>query len=301
MKRFSIEILVRVALVLVCTLLFLVIFILAKSQTNLPDDTTLPTQTEEHISTAEVATEATSCSYEIAEATPEITLINVPLLYPEVQYEQPITRKAAIDAVEQLEHYIQSIEFERYRNTYTEQAIGYMLAEVSRINEIKSCLLADIDRFLVWEAEYTYATRVWYFLRENGFSEEVSAGIIGNMMIETSGGTLALKPAIYSRTGNYYGLCQWSKKYHPEVIGKSFEEQLEYLSNSIISEFNTFGFCYRKDFTYDDFSNLRTPEEAAHAFAAVYERCDPAGYSRRKQAARVAYEYFTSEANFKFN
>ena len=111
-------------------------------------------------------------------------------------------------------------------------------------------------------------------------------------MIETSGGSLDLKPTIYSPSGNYYGLCQWSKKYYPEAHGLSFEQQLEFLLNNIEWEINTFGKCYKEGFKYEDFLNMTDPAEAALAFAKSYERCGPASYEMRQEAAEKAYDYF---------
>jgi len=149
------------------------------------------------------------------------------------------------------------------------------------------------DKIQQWEEEHYYATKVWEYLRQKGFSQEVTCAIIGNMMIETSGGSLDLKPTVYSPSGNYYGLCQWSKKYYPEAHGLSFEQQLEFLLNNIEWEINTFGKCYKEDFKYKDFLLMDDPVEAALAFAKSYERCGPASYEMRQEAAEKAYEYFS--------
>ena len=143
-----------------------------------------------------------------------------------------------------------------------------------------------------FEEEHYYAAKVWEYLIQEGFSQEITCAIIGNMMIETSGGSLDLKPNIYSPSGNYYGLCQWSKKYYPEAHGLSFEQQLEFLLNNIEWEINTFGKCYKEDFKYEDFLNMTDVEDAALAFAKSYERCGPASYEMRQEAAVVAYKYF---------
>ena len=143
-----------------------------------------------------------------------------------------------------------------------------------------------------WEEEHYYATKVWEYLRQKGFSQEITCAIIGNMMIETSGGSLDIRPNIHSPSGNYYGLCQWSKKYYPEAHGLSFEEQLEFLLNNIEWEINTFGKYYKEGFKYEDFLNMTDPAEAALAFAKSYERCGPASYEIRQEAAEKAYEYF---------
>ena len=148
------------------------------------------------------------------------------------------------------------------------------------------------DKIQQWEEEYYYATKVWEYLRQKGFSQEVTCAIIGNMMIETSGGSLDLKPNIYSPSGNYYGLCQWSKEYYPEAHGLSFEQQLEFLLNNIEWEINTFGKNYEAGFKYEDFLTMDDPAEAALAFAKSYERCGPVSYELRQEAAIKAYEYF---------
>lgn len=143
-----------------------------------------------------------------------------------------------------------------------------------------------------FEKEHYYATKVWEYLRQKGFSQEVTCAIIGNMMIETSGGSLDLNPTIYSPSGNYYGLCQWSKKYCPDAQGLSFEDQLDYLVETMPWEFNTFGKNYKGGFKYEDFLNMTDVEEAALAFAKSYERCSSVSYEMRQAAAVVAYEYF---------
>jgi hypothetical protein len=115
------------------------------------------------------------------------------------------------------------------------------------------------------------------------------------MMIETSGGSLELKPTVYSPDGEYYGLCQWSKEYYPEAHGISFEQQLDFLLETIAWEINTFGKNYKDGFTYKDFLVMTDVEDAALAFAKSYERCRPASYELRQEAALKAYEYFNLE------
>lgn len=156
-----------------------------------------------------------------------------------------------------------------------------LVRETSVLEKIKKC-----------EKEYYYATNVWKYLRQRNFSQAAACGIIGNMMIETSGGTLDLKPYVYSKSGNYYGLCQWSKKYYSGAFELPFEYQLDYLLGTISLEFKTFGWLYKDGYTLEDFLVIEDPEEAAFIFAKVYERCGQASYEMRKKAASKAYEYF---------
>ena len=156
-------------------------------------------------------------------------------------------------------------------------------------NELEDNYLEKIQK---WEEEYYYATNVWKYLRQRNFSQAAACGIVGNMMIETSGGTLNLEPYVYSPSGNYYGLCQWSLKYYSGTKDLPFEYQLDYLLGSMPWEFKTFGWLYKEGFTYEDFITLEDPEEAAYIFAKVYERCGPASYDLRRNDALRAYNYF---------
>jgi hypothetical protein len=174
-------------------------------------------------------------------------------------------------------------------NTDTQTTILIMPESYQYVTEQDE---AHSDKIVQWEEEHYYATKVWEYLRQKGFSQEVTCAIIGNMMIETSGGSLDLNPIIYSPSGNYYGLCQWSKKYCPDVQGLSLEQQLDYLLNSMQWEFNTFGWLYKEGFDYESFLEMSDPAEAALAFAKSYERCSPVSYMMRQEAAEKAYDYF---------
>ena len=135
----------------------------------------------------------------------------------------------------------------------------------------------------------SYAAIVYEYLTLRNFSKASACGIIGNMMIETSGGTLDLKPYVYSPSGNFYGLCQWSTKYYSGAKDLPFEHQLDYLLGTMPWEFKTFGWLYKDDFDFENFIQMKDPAEAALAFAVVYERCGPASYNLRKEAAVKAY------------
>jgi hypothetical protein len=138
----------------------------------------------------------------------------------------------------------------------------------------------------------TYAARTYEYLTLRNFSKASACGIIGNMMIETSGGTLDLKPYVYSPSGNFYGLCQWSTKYYSGAKDLPFEHQLNYLLGTMSWEFKTFGWLYKEGFDFEDFIQMKDPAEAALAFAAVYERCGPVSYKLRQEADLKAYKYF---------
>lgn len=145
-----------------------------------------------------------------------------------------------------------------------------------------------------WEAkekEYPTAAYVWKFLADQGYNDEVVAGIIGNMMVEVGGHTLNLDHTL--STPSYYGLCQWSKGY-PDVWGKDLEEQCKFLESTIQYELDTYGYMYKKGYNYEDFLLMNTPQEAALMFAKSYERCSSSTYKLRQQLAAEAYNYFVT-------
>lgn len=140
------------------------------------------------------------------------------------------------------------------------------------------------EKIRVWkekEKEYPNACFIWKYFRDLGYSEYVVAGIMGNMMAEAGGQTLEIQYKIYSFDKKYYGICQWSMEYYKDVKNASLKEQCEYLANNIEEEFKIFGYKYKKDFTYEEFLNMRDAESAALAFAKVYERCGSLSHFQR--------------------
>lgn len=98
-------------------------------------------------------------------------------------------------------------------------------------------------------SQYPSATYVWLYLKDLGYNDYVCAGIMGNIMAETGGNTLDINPGLYSKSGNYYGICQWSISYK-EVWNCDLETQCDFLKNTIQYEFDTFGYKYKTDFNY---------------------------------------------------
>lgn len=146
----------------------------------------------------------------------------------------------------------------------------------------------------IWVArakEYPVATYVWQFLNDAGYNDYVIAGIIGNMMVECGGHTLALQPYIYSVDG-YYGLCQWSRGYQDRVGDTDTEYQCQFLLDTIVYEIDTYGHLYKRGFDYSSFISLTNEKDAALAFARSYERCGFISYGARRACATTAYNYF---------
>lgn len=138
------------------------------------------------------------------------------------------------------------------------------------------------------EIEFPDAKYVWNYLHDLGYNDAVAAGIIGNIMVECGGYTLDLQ--VDTENKSYYGICQWSKQYYPNVIGCSLESQCDFLRDTIQNEINTFGYNY----DYNSFLEITDEREAALVFAKSYERCWKGTYELRQDCAEDALKYFLS-------
>lgn len=131
--------------------------------------------------------------------------------------------------------------------------------------------------------EHPTATYIWLFLKEQGFNDYVAAGILGNMMTEAGGQSLAINPS--ASNGSYYGICQWGPNFPGRYV--DLDGQLQLLMNTIENEFAWYG-----TMSYESFCNLDNERDAALVFARSYERCTSRSYNQRQNNASVALEYF---------
>lgn len=121
------------------------------------------------------------------------------------------------------------------------------------------------------EEEYPAASYIWKYFKDLGCSNEVTAGILGNIMAEVGGQTLNIQ---WWLSSNYYvGMCQWSRSLTNISYNPSLEEQCNYLRDTIEYEINTFGYAYKSNFNYEAFLSLTDAQDAALAFSKTYERC----------------------------
>jgi hypothetical protein len=223
---------------------------------------------------------------------PEKPLIDIPILYSDVGYSIYYDIDSSNEFLDKVQSAINELEFSISTEEYTLEAIEVMTIELARLQTVADRVESDIAHYITRENEYYHATKVWEYFMQRGYGEVVTSAILGNMMIETSGGTLNINPNIYSPGGSYYGLCQWSVYYYPGVAGLPFEHQLDYLIGDMPYQFNTFGGCYKYGFDYEDFLAMTDPAEAAYAFAKVYERCAAWSCDLRRSPAVLAYNYF---------
>lgn len=274
-----------------CFCVILIIFIFSSCNAGKAADVSTDGSTEE--TTSVTTTESNS---EIEETKPEESspnLISTPITFNDVQYIELYNIEDTEKKIEELAGYIQQLTTAINSDMYEFPARYTMQLENSRLLLIQTSYQANLETLKTWKEEYYYAYKTLDFFIQNGYSKEVACGIIGNMMVETSGTSLSLKPTIYSPGRSHYGLCQWYLKYKPFMANTTFEKQLEYLLSDIPVEFKTFGKCYKKGFTAEDFLAVTSVEDAAEIFAKVYERPGAGTYTKRRQCAAKAYEYFT--------
>lgn len=227
----------------------------------------------------------------------EIILNNIVLDYITLEYKPEMEEEYINKTIEQLKSYKNQLKniWECYSEKYKEDINKFVSCEIKRVDEVINKYYKDIEIIQLWNKkaeEYPIATQIWLSMKEQGWSDYVCAGIMGNIMAECGGQTLDIKWMSYSKTGRYYGICQWSIYYYPQVKDASLERQLNYLYDTIEKEFESFGFCYRSKFTYEDFLHMNNCRDVALAFAKVYERCGSASYGVRKSNAEKAYDYF---------
>jgi hypothetical protein len=145
----------------------------------------------------------------------------------------------------------------------------------------------------VYTGEYPAAEYIWQYMKDLGWNDYVCAGVMGNLMAEVGGQTLNIQYNLYSSDGGYYGMCQWSKKYHSGIYGiNDLNTQCDYLRDTIKYEIDTFGYKYQTNFNLEAFLNLTDAQQAALAFAKTYERCASGSYAVRQRNAITAYNYF---------
>lgn len=137
------------------------------------------------------------------------------------------------------------------------------------------------------ECEYPAATEAWYYMKEKGWSDEVCAGIMGNMMEECGGGTLNLRWDAVGDSGTSYGLCQWHNGRKNNLLknyGNTIEAQIDFLE-------------YELGNPNDYFSNPNDYKQVAYEFCIKFER--PSNKEQkglnRKALAQTAFEYFVGK------
>lgn len=147
---------------------------------------------------------------------------------------------------------------------------------------------------IIEEEKYPEARLIWDTIISWGWSTEVAAGIIGNMMAEIGGGTLDLS-RWNSDKGCGYGLCQWTGGRGSSIKARygaypNIEQQLIYMKDEMLGTNGV-----RAQVSTSQLEQIlsgTSPEAVAYLFACYFERCGQAYRARREGYARIAYDYF---------
>lgn len=201
--------------------------------------------------------------------------------------------KAELESVEtQLESVETQMDETNKNLESTKNELNVAHEEIKRLqNEIE-------DEEAKWKRryeEYPVATEAWIAMKTKGWSDIVCAGIMGNLMAETGGGTLHLDWDSNDDSG--YGLVQWIGSRRKAINNKygeypSVKEQMQFMYDEL---YGTNGVRLQvTDRQLNEIMNAETPEDCAYAFACYYERCATKHRGIRKGFAQKAYNYFVS-------
>ena len=225
--------------------------------------------------------------------------------FKDIQYEAPNSKEEALQKQHDNEKYMFEISDLIYLSENMEEynALENIIStEVNRVIEINNLYKVDYDVFVeaewnaFWEPrmeEYPVATQAWLYMKSLGWSDTVCAGIMGNLMLETGGGTLYLDWDSNGSSG--YGLIQWiggRRSLIKSIYGEfpTVENQIQFVHDEL---YGTNG--VRKQVTASQLNAImgaETPEDCAYAFACYYERCSVQHRGVRRTYAQRAYEYF---------
>ena len=231
--------------------------------------------------------------------TEEVLEIKEPKQFVDYKYIPDIPEKDLQKYIKELKDYKNNLE-----TLYTQT--DDVLYEINRIYGIivfcESDLqdrIAEREKYETRLSEYPEATRVWYYMKDVfGWSNELCAGVMGNIMAEIGGGSpegamnFGDKWQVDKSTG--LGMFQWTggrRRLIKEIYGEhpTIEQQLEYMRNEL---FGINGIGSQVGSNLDKIINANSPEQIAYNFARYFERCNSAYYNARKGYARFAYNYF---------
>lgn len=150
----------------------------------------------------------------------------------------------------------------------------------------------------------TIEEKVWFALRDAGFSEYAAAGAMGNIYAESG-----FDPSIIEGgSGIGFGLCQWSfgRRTQLEAYASSkgvdasdVNTQIEFLISELTpggagpaQGYATYQLLSYNGYNGDMWINATSPEDAATAFCWSFERPGVPRLDVRQQKAREYYEQF---------
>lgn len=133
-------------------------------------------------------------------------------------YEEEQEKKKQIEATK------------KQQSTKKVNKVKTVVSESKDTNNIENNNSLDITKD-VGKNEYPIATKIWNYLKNLGYTDAQAAGVLGNMMVEAGGGTLNINPSAHNSA--HWGICQWSKKYCPQVWGSGLDYQLNFYKSYV--------------------------------------------------------------------
>lgn len=183
----------------------------------------------------------------------------------------------------------------------------------SILNKMKTAISTKIagGRSGLYGGASDVASQVWYYLTQNGFTEQAAAGVMGNLKQETgmnpacevSGVTCGI--ACWDYQNGKSALKEAAKK--ANVDWKNLGFQLDYLLKGLPYAFNAYTgksphyyktgeWCWwPKKMTFDEFKALTSINDATEIFERVYERASKPNMSNRIKYANEYYKQFTGK------
>ena len=189
--------------------------------------------------------------------------------------------------------------FKRIIHKYNGDKLGS-----SSVNQITTTTIRGMDGSLIdsnpanWGIEINNTSDTcWNYLTNTaGYSSYVAAGIMGNMMQESS----MIWNKYDEMGGDGYGLCQWSKTFYPSLYGASLSKQLEYIKPWINDEYNLYKGNYNSNIDLNDFLAMTNEQDVAEAFCKVVERPNMqyAEIEKRKKYAKYYLYQYSNSSNY---
>lgn len=184
------------------------------------------------------------------------------------------------------------------------------------VTSLDLSIFSDLDFTTIGRTSVYGSTaeeKVWFTLREAGFSEYAVAGVMGNIYAESG-----FDPAIIEGgNGIGFGLCQWSygRRTQLEAYAASkgkdasdINTQVEFLLTEITpgatgpaQGYASYQLLYYNGYNGDMWKSATTPEDAAVAFCWSFERPGIPRMSVRTQKAREYYEEYKGKTRPTFS
>lgn len=137
----------------------------------------------------------------------------------------------------------------------------------------------------------TNVERAWNFYREEGFSEEATAGILGNFMRESKMNPTAEE--IGNKIG--YGIAQWSFTRRTDL--EKWTKENNFLVSSLEGQLNFSIYEMQKmkfgKYSYAQFKKLKDVREATEVFEKHFERAGVVALDERIKYAQETYNQYS--------